>query len=89
MASYKWKIPHLKAVQFDGKNHAEVKKFLGDDSVGEEFMIGTGKFDDSVPPKEIKEELVLSEGDWVTIDPSNNKLEVNPEDFPEKFEYVS
>jgi hypothetical protein len=142
MAVYKWRIPMLAAVQFDGKNHKAVKELIGDDSEEKEkFMLHTGKFeepeaqpqpeaegqpegtegtqsgevqgdqqqvpggatgDDSSrgttgdaekeapePPKEILEELTVSEGDWVTKDVANGKVEVNPEGFPEKYEFIS
>src|SRR4029077_20001348 len=128
MAVYKWRIPMLAAVQFNGKNHREVKELIGDDSEEKEkFMLHTGEFEEvepapaepqagegeqqpaqgegeaspgttgdaelpaepPEPPKEKLEELSVAEGDWVTKDVSNGKIEVNPEGFPEKFECIS
>lgn len=115
MGVYVWRVPRLKAVQFDGKNNAEIKALLGDESPGEEPSVGTGKFEEppkqekkpethghekdkapapepppvpAEPPKEIREKLKLKEGDWVTVDLGNGKVEVNPKDFPEKYDYV-
>lgn len=41
------------------------------------------------PPKEIREKLKIKSGDWVTVDPATGKVEINPEGFPEKFEFIS
>jgi hypothetical protein len=129
MAVYKWRIPMLAAVQFNGKNYDEVKELIGDDSgEKEKFMLHTGEYEEvepaapaepvagegeqqpeqgggeaspgttgdaqlpaepPEPPKEKLEELSVAEGDWVTKDVSNGKIEVNPEGFPEKFEFIS
>ena len=120
MAVYKWRIPMLAAVQFNGKNYDEVKELIGDDSgEKEKFMLHTGEFEEvepapaepeqqpvegeeqpsgeapaepaepPEPPKEKLEELTVAEGDWVTKDVANGKIEVNPEGFPEKFEFIS
>ena len=130
MAVYKWRIPMLAAVQFDGKNYDEVKELIGDDSgEKEKFMVHTGKFEETEaapepepqpegeeapeqgagpesagttgdaelkaaeappePPKEILEELTVAEGDWVTKDVANGKIEVNPEGFPQEYEFIS
>jgi hypothetical protein len=124
MAVYRWRIPMLAAVQFDGKNHKVVKELIGDDSEEKEkFMLKTGKFEEAEPaetkaeaqpegeevpegepqpepsgegaeapaeaPKEILEELTVAEGDWVTKDVASGKVEVNPEGFPEKYEFIS
>ncbi len=119
MAVYKWRIPMLAAVQFNGKNYDEVKELIGDDSgEKEKFMLHTGEFEEPeappapaegeeqpaegqapaeaaptgeapAEPVEKLEELSVSEGDWVTKDVSNGKIEVNPEGFPEKYEFIS
>jgi hypothetical protein len=119
MAVYKWRVPMLQAVQFNGKNYDEVKKLIGDDSgEKEKFMLHTGEYEEveappepeqqpvegeggeapaeptepaepPEPPKEKLEELTVAEGDWVTKDVANAKIEVNPEGFPEEFEFIS
>jgi hypothetical protein len=138
MAVYKWRIPMLSAVQFNGKNYDEVKELIGDDSgEKEKFMLHTGEYEEEPavsgrkkhhhkkaaaepqagegeeqpqqgegpdsrgvsgdaelepppePPKEKLEELSVSEGDWVTKDVANGKVEVNPEGFPDKYEFIS
>jgi hypothetical protein len=136
MAVYRWRIPLLAAVQFNGKNYDEVKELIGDDSgEKEKFMLHTGKFEEPAPapeaptegeaqpsgeiqgdqpevpggvtgdtessrgktgdaekvepPKEILEELTVAEGDWVTKDTASGKIEVNPEGFPDKYEFLS
>ena len=145
MAVYRWRIPLLAAVQFNGKNYDEVKELIGDDSgEKEKFMLHTGKFEEpepapqtqaegepapeggevqpsgeiqgdqpqvpggvtgdtessrgktgdataepAEPPKEILEPLSVSEGDWVTKDVASGKIEVNPEGFPDKYEFLS
>ena len=108
MALYRWRIPILKALQYDGKNKKEVKALIGDTSESEDPTIATGKYEEppqeakhlkkgeepepapapAGPPKEIREKLKVKEGDWVTVDTMNAKIEVNPEGFPEKYEYV-
>ena len=115
MAVYKWRIPMLQAVQFNGKNYDEVKELIGDDSgEKEKFMLHTGEYEEPEAPTEPEqlpegeaqpeppptgeapaepveklEELSVAEGDWVTRDVSNGKVEVNPEGFPEKFEFIA
>ena len=154
MAVYRWRIPMLAAVQFNGKNYDEVKELIGDDSgEKEKFMLHTGKYEEPAPapapeskvpepeagaegqpppagaeggseeiqgdqpkvpggvtgdpessrgktgdaekvepaepPKEILEELTVAEGDWVTKDVASGKIEVNPEGFPDKYEFLS
>jgi hypothetical protein len=140
MATYRWRIPMVQAVQFDGKNHDEVKELIGDESEGEEFLIGTGEFEEpevAVPPPtgegeqppaegeaapqppeggeeavpvnpdgvgaipydpkakpkegpvEKTEPLTVAEGDWVVKDVPTGKVEVNPEGFPDEYEFVS
>lgn len=126
-------MPLVQAVQFDGKNAAEVKTLIGDTSEGEEFLVGTGEYEEepeaepapeegeegpqppkdeqpaegevnpdgigAVPydpkrkpaagPKEKTETLTVSEGDWVVKDAATGEVEVNPEGFPDKYEFVS
>ena len=111
MAVYKWRIPMLAAVQFNGKNQKEVKELIGDDSEEKEkFMLHTGEYEEPEAPAEPEqlpegeaqpeppptaepveklEELSVAEGDWVTKDVANGKIEVNPEGFPEKFEFIA
>jgi hypothetical protein len=112
MAVYKWRIPMLQAVQFNGKNYDEVKELIGDDSgEKEKFMLHTGEYEEPEAPAESEqqpvegeggeapaeptepveklEELTVAEGDWVTKDAANGKIEVNPEGFPEKFEFIA
>lgn len=125
----------MQAVQFDGKNTAEVKALVGDTSEGEEIRVGTGEYEEpkveaepqitegenvgeggeeskpaasaevnpdgvgAVPydpkrkpaagPVEKTEVLKVNEGDWVVKDAASGEVEVNPEDFPDKYEFVS
>jgi hypothetical protein len=124
MAVYKWRIPMLAAVQFNGKNYDEVKELIGDDSgEKEKFMLHTGEYEEPEAPAEPTpvegegeqpsgeapaepaeppltgeapaepveklEELSVAEGDWVTKDVANGKIELNPEGFPEKYDFIS
>jgi hypothetical protein len=155
MATYKWRIPVVQAVQFNGENHDEVKELIGDESEGEEFLVGTGEYEEpkeEKPKKEPKEKpkapehkpgehkpgephkpadkpadklgppeeepvevnpdgvgavpydpkakpapgpvektepLKVAEGDWVVKDTVTGKVEVNPEGFPDKYEFIS
>jgi hypothetical protein len=43
-----------------------------------------------VPKEQVEKKVPLKvkEGDWVTRDVSNQKVEVNPEGFPEKYEQL-
>jgi hypothetical protein len=127
MATYRWRIPLVQAVQFSGKNRDEVKELIGDKSENEEFLLGTGEYEEPKPPKvegeqpegeakpeaeapvevnpdgvpydskakpklgpvEKTEPLKVAEGDWVVKDVASGKVEVNPEGFPEKYEFIS
>ena len=40
-------------------------------------------------PEEIFEEWDISEGDWATKDAVTGKIEINPEGFPDKYEFFS
>jgi len=121
MPTFKWRVPMLSAVQFDGKNTAEIKEFVGDESDDKDKIMVSAdppeyeekKIEDAEPvevpiepppkdphaPKtkkvqpteqvEKKTELKVKKGDWVTNDVATNKIEVNPEGFPDEFEQIS
>jgi len=115
MAVYKWRVPMLSAVQYDGKNDEEIKTLIGDDSGEDGFHVWNGEYEAVEPPPEPEppvegeeqpeqpvaaeataeapekkyEDLAVAEGDWVTKDVANGKVEVNPEGFPEKYEFIS
>jgi hypothetical protein len=117
MAVYKWRVPMLSAVQYDGKNDEEIKTLIGDDSGEEGFHVWNGEYEEpeapptepeppvegeeqpepvvaeavepAEPPEKKYEDLAVAEGDWVTKDVANGKVEVNPEGFPEKYEFIS
>ena len=86
MATYRLRIPVLKAIQFDGDNADEVAAVIEGTAKGNVVSMPTGAIDKDGQP--VTERIDMKKGDWVTRDTVSGKIKINPKGLPEDYDYV-